>query len=150
MLSCSEELIGQTLQHLRQGGEWQNETAVLWLGKRTTSAETVIEVFRPQQVSDRDFFQIPPEAMRALLTYLREKRLSILAQIHSHPAEAFHSEADDKWAIVRHIGALSLVVPWFASRTEVATFLTHIAAYQLDSIDRWQEVTASDVMEILS
>jgi len=35
----------------------------------------------------------------------------VAAQVHSHPDEAFHSKGDDEWAIVRHEGALSIVVP---------------------------------------
>ncbi len=150
MLYCSREVVGQTLEYLRQGGERHSETAVLWLGKRSPSGESVVEVFRPQQIADRDFFQIPPEAMRALLKYLRDKRLSILGQVHSHPAQAFHSAADDKWAVVRHVGALSLVVPWFASRTQIDTFSADIAAFQLDPKDHWQQVPPASVMEIVS
>lgn len=36
-----------------------------------------------------------------------------VARIHSHPAEAFHSPADDVNPVLTHEGALSIVVPFF-------------------------------------
>ncbi|NIH69207.1 Mov34/MPN/PAD-1 family protein [Modestobacter marinus] len=36
-----------------------------------------------------------------------------VARIHSHPAEAFHSAADDANPVLTHEGALSIVVPFF-------------------------------------
>jgi hypothetical protein len=37
----------------------------------------------------------------------------LIAQVHSHPNEAYHSEADDEYAIVTAEGGLSFVVPNF-------------------------------------
>lgn len=36
-----------------------------------------------------------------------------VARIHSHPGEAFHSAADDVNPVLTHVGALSIVVPYF-------------------------------------
>jgi hypothetical protein len=36
-----------------------------------------------------------------------------VAQVHSHPYDAYHSEADDQMAPVTVLGALSIVVPRF-------------------------------------
>lgn len=36
-----------------------------------------------------------------------------VARIHSHPAEAFHSPADDVNPVLTHDGALSIVAPFF-------------------------------------
>lgn len=36
-----------------------------------------------------------------------------VARIHSHPAEAFHSHADDANPVLTHDGSLSIVVPFF-------------------------------------
>ncbi|HEU0164449.1 MAG TPA: Mov34/MPN/PAD-1 family protein, partial [Thermomicrobiales bacterium] len=45
---------------------------------------------------------------------LFEKGWRLLAQIHSHPTHAYHSEMDDEYAIATALGAFSLVVPHFA------------------------------------
>jgi proteasome lid subunit RPN8/RPN11 len=148
MLTCSTSVISESLHHILAGARNRSETAILWLGHRSTAGQEVIEVFRPQQIADRDYFHIPPDAMRAMSQHLRQRRLQIVAQVHSHPAQAFHSEADNKWAIVRHVGALSLVVPWFGTRTNVSSFVTDIAAFQLDPRDRWLQVSARSVLEV--
>lgn len=146
MLSCRSEIFDCTLSALHEGGANRCETVVLWLGRRTASPQLITEVFQPEQVVDRDFFRIPASGMRQLLRHLREKELHLLAQVHSHPEEAFHSLADDVWAVVRHVGAVSLVVPWFGLRTRADTFLDDIAAFQLDASDRWLQVEASSVV----
>lgn len=134
-------VLDRTLTFLREAGaERQAEGVVLWLGARNGKGVSVHECYVPEQEAEYDFFRIPPPAMAALLHHLGETRMFVAAQVHSHPREAFHSRADDKWAIVRHVGALSVVVPNFATKTSAATFHAHAAVFQLDAADRWQRV----------
>jgi len=148
MLIVPKSIVEETLQYLLRGGERNCETVVLWLGRRGGPAEPVEQVYRPDQEVDVDYFRIPSEAVRTLMGHLRLNRLQVLCQVHSHPGEAFHSKADDKWAIVRHVGALSLVVPYFARRTTLPTFFEDTATYKLDQEDRWIEVPTEQVLEI--
>jgi len=148
MLACPTAIIDETLAHLRAGGAEACETAVLWLGRRSGDDQTIVEAFRPQQIVDRDFFQIPSEGMRALIAHLRGRQFHILAQVHSHPELAFHSRADDRWAIVRHLGAVSLVIPWFGLKTTRGSFLHDVAAFQLDATDRWCEVAPRSILVV--
>lgn len=83
--------------------------------------------------------------MRALLTELSTKQLMIAAQVHSHPFEAFHSKADDAWAIVRHLDALSLVVPDFALKTTPASFAKDTKTFRLTADNSWHEVHAREI-----
>jgi hypothetical protein len=90
-------------------------------------------------------FVIPREGMAALHGELRRERLMVAAQVHSHPLQAFHSKADDRWAIVRHEGALSLVVPYFASRTSLRNFLDETKIFRFSPNAQWIEVPRSEV-----
>jgi len=92
-----------------------------------------------------DYFRIPPHAMSALLKHLGDTATAVVAQVHSHPRAAFHSRADDKWAIVRHLGALSLVIPHFARGISVENFLTRAAAFVLSEENTWEEVKSRDI-----
>lgn len=139
-LSVPAAIVDETLAFLRSAGARNSEAVVLWLGRRTGEGIVVEEAYVPDQKAAIDFFHIPPEAMSALLSYLRMTGYFIAAQVHSHPREAFHSDADDRWAVVRHRGALSLVVPRFARDTEVGTFLQLIAAFSLSATNVWQEI----------
>jgi proteasome lid subunit RPN8/RPN11 len=76
--------------------------------------------------------------MAAVFDELRSERLMIVAQVHSHPGDAFHSEADDEWAIVRHEGAYSIVVPRFARGVSVRSFVQDAAVYKLSAEDVWE------------
>ena len=89
-------------------------------------------------------FWISTEGMDALKKVLRKRRLMVAAQVHSHPELAFHSVADDRWAIVRHHGALSLVLPHFGLRTTRSSFFDDAKVYQLNAADAWIEVPAQD------
>jgi proteasome lid subunit RPN8/RPN11 len=145
MLLCPANLLEETLGHLQRAGQQRTECVVLWLGRREGENVRVVEAYRPEQRVRRDQFLILPPEMEAIMTHLRERRLMVTAQVHSHPLEAFHSEADDEGAIVRHVGALSFVVPRFAARTDVASFLSDAALYELQEGDIWLEVPRGEV-----
>jgi proteasome lid subunit RPN8/RPN11 len=142
-----EVVVAKTITSLRAAGARRNEHVVLWLGRRTESHITVEEAFVPIQQAEADYFHIPPEGMTALLKHLGERRQMVAAQVHTHPREAFHSSADDRWAIVRHEGALSFVVPRFCEDTDVGSFVRDAAVFRLSSDNEFIEVTPSEVGE---
>jgi hypothetical protein len=145
-LRCPSSVLEKTLDLLRQAGSEEKEGIVLWLATRPVFAGSmVVEAYVPDHVAKVDYFHIPAVGMRALMGHLRGRKLCLAAQVHSHPGRAFHSLADDKWAIVRHEGALSLVVPSFAARVSAENFTQVIAAFRLAADDRWIEVTPVDL-----
>lgn len=148
MVSCGRAILSKTLRVLREGGKLNCETVVLWLGIEADGGYRVSEVYRPQQEVDIDIFRIPLPAMRELMGYLRKTRTRIVAQVHSHPEKAFHSMADDKWAIVRHAGAVSIVMPYFAHGVDENTFAAEAATFQLSTEDKWIEVDFRSVIEV--
>jgi len=145
-LLISSALIEQTIAVLQEGGEEICETVVFWLGK----GETVNEVYRPMQRVSVDYFHLSSESMRSLMDYLKRDRRRILAQVHSHPGDAYHSKADDQWAVIRHQGALSLVLPRFARTTTLQDFPEQTATYSLSADDKWLKVRTADVVSINS
>ena len=144
-LTITRASIAETVEHLRSSAH--RERVVLWLGRRHAGGVRVQEVHLPIQETDADYFRIPPEGMTALFEHMRSVRLMVAAQVHTHPAEAFHSPADDRWAIARYEGALSLVVPRFCQTTTAATFVTDTKVYRLDENDFFNEV-GPDVYEV--
>jgi proteasome lid subunit RPN8/RPN11 len=138
-------VIAATLQALRAAGRIRKECVVLWLGTRGDGAVSVVEAHVPKQTAASDYFRIPRVGMTELFEVLRSRGLMVAAQVHTHPRKAFHSEADDRWALVRHEGALSLVLPYFARRATAETFLDAAAVFRLDAGDTWVEVEPVDV-----
>lgn len=135
MLLISSTSIDETLAKLQAGGLRNEERAVLWLARRTTG--NVLEVYEPEQITNVDYFRLPPSSMQALRGYLRARRLCIAAQIHTHPGRAYHSKVDDEWAFVRHEGALSLVLPRFGLTTAASNFLEQVVTYRLSRANSW-------------
>lgn len=145
-LKIGQPLIEQSIENLKASID--KEKVLLWLGKRLGENYVVDEVFTPMQTTEVDYFHISEEGMDNLMNKLRANRKMIVAQIHTHPREAFHSLADDRWAIVRHKGAYSLVLPYFASTTTTKNFLNEVAIFALNEFNAWKEVDNSNIIII--
>ncbi len=146
---CKADLIEQTLILLKEAGRGNKELVVLWLAKQDHDTLEISEVYLPDQIGGRDIFRIPPNGMNSLMKHLKERKLMVAAQVHSHPMEAFHSLADDKWAIIRHVGALSLVLPFFALQTQTSNFLSEAAIFIFTQQGMWDQVKSKDIQKIL-
>lgn len=145
LLACPAAVVDTTLTHLREAGARDCECVVLWLGRRRDGEIIVEQAYRPLHHAEADMFHIPREGMAALHAELRRNRRLVAAQVHSHPREAFHSAADDRWAIVRHEGALSLVVPDFAAYTSLDNFLDQTKVFRFSGAAEWLEVPRARV-----
>lgn len=143
-------VIATTLSALKSAGARGTEGMVTWLGRRRLDGTELIEdVYAPRVEATDDFFWIDEGSMQDLMNRLRRSRQMIVAQVHSHPNLAFHSAADDRWAIVRHWGALSLVLPFFARNTTASNFVHEAAVFVLDSHNAWVECRPEEIYRIV-
>ena len=142
-ISCVN--VQHTLRHLQEAGHKGTECVVLWLGRQKGTIIQVQQVYRPTQVARAKMFHIPPDSMKELLSEISSKRLMIAAQVHSHPSKAFHSKADDAWAIVRHAGALSIIIPDFALKTSSVNFIEDAKIFRLTPENEWREVPRGEI-----
>ena len=142
---CPQSVVDETIVHLRVAGAVERECLVLWLARRSDDRMNVVMAHRPDQRAWRDRFIVDAAEMASLKALLRNDRLMIAAQVHSHPKEAFHSFADDEGAFIRHQGALSFVIPYFARDSSVATFLEEAALFELRQGNRWVLVPSEGV-----
>jgi hypothetical protein len=145
-VACPSAVVGATIDALRESGARGHEGIVLWLGRRRGDEVELVAAYVPEHTARHDMFHIPPSGMRKLQAHLRAHRWMIGAQVHSHPGHAFHSRADDDWAIVRHVGALSIVAPYFARHLTTGSFMADCATYELDEANRWRRVQVRDVV----
>lgn len=138
-------VLGQTHEVLRKYGQHGFEGLVLWVGSIHGSVARVEQVVVPEQNPIRNesgvgYFVEGPILLK-LSKHLESSKLRLLAQVHSHPTEAYHSDTDDRYAIVTENGGFSLVVPDFAVRPMK---LDECAIYRLRG-GRWDELTADEV-----
>jgi hypothetical protein len=136
--------------HLRQMGSRGDEGIALWVG---TVEETTFHVTRtliPRQLGVRTLggicITVDGDELHRINMWLYEQGLRLIAQLHSHPTEAYHSETDDTYPIATTQGCLSLVIPDFAVRPFT---LDECAVYRLDQRGTWQELTVKQVASLI-
>lgn len=131
------------LETMRDFGSHGWEVLVLWLGEINAADgyAKVIQAYVPKQnpISSEDGvgYFVDSEALFKLNRGLSETGLRLIAQVHSHPHEAYHSEADDRYAIVTENGGLSIVVPEFGNVPADPAFWS---VYRLHGRD-WNEIS---------
>ena len=147
-LLCPETILIRTLQILKAAGRSKKERGVLWLADLTKPG-VVVEAYEPAQKTSKVLFWLPPESMRKLMGHLKEAKRMIVAQIHSHPAQAFHSETDDNHSVIGHAGALSVVIPYFAKGINSENFTESSAFFYLLRSGEWTEASEEMIQKNL-
>jgi hypothetical protein len=130
-------VVEQSLEFFRQQGRRGHEGVVLWPATLSESAAIITSPLIPRQITSRLSFTIPHEENFRILEELNRRRMVVPIQIHSHPQEAFHSEADDEYAFIKHEGAISIVIPYFADFPD-RDFLHHAVFFSLSERGIWE------------
>lgn len=130
----TKEVVQKSEERIRQAGREGYELFILWSGVQEGDRFTVRTPHVPKQESFRIrgrelLVQVEGEALHQLNAWLYEAHEMLGIQVHSHPTEAFHSDTDDKFAMVTTLGGLSIVVPDFGSRGLITQ---GTAVYRLD------------------
>ena len=91
------------------------ESVVLWIGTERAGKAFVQRMVVPQQLASAKHFEVPLDARIRIIREIGNSGEKVLAQLHTHPGRAFHSCADDRLALPRHTGAISIVIADFAT-----------------------------------
>jgi hypothetical protein len=141
-------ILESSVRALREGSSGRREWVILWQGKildEVTAEITKIHV--PRQDTGPLHFNVSIDERLHLLDAVTADGELILAQLHTHPREAFHSEVDDRLAIAKHTGAVSIVVANFGTRWtgdfRETSVNRHLGA------GRWRELKPHEVVELL-
>ena len=89
-------------------------------------------------------YQIPADESFRVIKSTAKQNLVIAIQIHSHPGSAYHSEADDEYAFLQHLNAVSIVVPDFGN-FDVDQFLEYAVFYRLRGPERWDLMAQEEI-----
>ena len=98
---------------LRALSDGVRESVVLWIGRAQAGTALVQRMIAPRQCNSRIHFDVPLDERLRIVRELADADEKLLVQLHTHPGPAFHSDADDRLALPRHTGAISVVVPNF-------------------------------------
>jgi hypothetical protein len=146
-----------TRNHLRDVGLEGLEGMVLWAGRFAGATFQVTDAIVPQQQGHRTehglAVSVPGDELHRINMWLYRNKLRLIAQVHSHPGHAYHSETDDEYAIATALGSFSLVVPDFAVRpfslAECAIYrLTRGSCWRFSPGVKWRQVKPADAATI--
>jgi hypothetical protein len=142
------QVLADTRAMLAEPGERGLEAIVVWIGRPSDDEHAeVLWAARPSQVAYRSeeglAVEVRPDDLLDLISSLPEGT-AILARVHTHPGEAYHSALDDTNMLISHQGAVSIVVPDFA-REPIA--LERCSLNVLDHDRGWVELTPAQIRE---
>jgi hypothetical protein len=141
-------LLRRTEELLRHSGDKGFEAVVLWTGTvGPDGAAALRAAVRPGQVAYRSddgcAVEVPPDEIAKVVSSLTEDEV-VLARVHTHPDEAYHSTTDDQNMIIAHVGAISVVVPRFA---RAPIDLAGCSVNELCPDGTWRELPPAEVRD---
>lgn len=149
-ISIDPRVIDTTLRVLQQFGAHGCEGLVLWIGEVSEGQARITRAVVPNQTPMKSEegvgYFIDAQVLFELNRKLSDTGLRLIAQVHSHPGEAYHSETDDRYAIVTADGGLSLVVPDFGKAPMDPTLW---AVYRLSN-GSWCELDTAQARSLLN
>jgi len=113
VLRLASDILESTFSALRECGRGQCECAVYWIGPSESNLVNGVE--HPIHRRSPFGYEINDDWLTDFWKRLAASKLSVKAQAHTHPGEAFHSATDDNWPIVSQEGFFSIVIPDFAT-----------------------------------
>jgi proteasome lid subunit RPN8/RPN11 len=128
--ACLQQIRACLQPEIQKGHE-----GIVYLFGRTDGIVTLaVSVFRPAAETTRGSFFVESRAMAAPVRLAARFGLQIVAQVHTHPGAAFHSDGDVAGAKIRYSGYSSLVIPSFGRNLP---HLSGVAAYMFVRDERW-------------
>ncbi len=137
--------------HLRYVGARGLEGFSLWAGKRSGQLFRVEKNIVPVQTGHRTpqgvCVSVGPQELHRINVWLYENGMTLIAQLHSHPTEAYHSDTDDTFPIATTVGSFSIVIPNYARQP---FSLTASAVYRLMPQRGWAFVPSVEVRKLIT
>jgi hypothetical protein len=145
------EVVAGTHEHLRSMGRVGCEGVAFWAGKHDGNTFLVRAAVTPAQHAGRGEYGglaviVDGDELFRMNVWLHRQRMTLIAQLHSHPGEAYHSDTDEAYAVLTRVGGFSIVLPDFAQRP---FSLEDAAIYRLAGDGTWRAVSARAARELL-
>jgi len=142
--------INEVCTFLRKRGRSNLEGVALWAGIITDTTFEVKKTIIPEQeayiLDEGLLYSVDGEELHRINVWLYANKMTLIAQIHSHPRRAYHSETDDQYPIIAVNGGLSIVIPDFAFRP---FSLRDWAIYRLYPQRMWKFLEPAQVSELI-
>ncbi len=145
-----KDLVDNIYKEIQETGTDGYERLALCAGEKTEKEFIITRVIYPKQMLRKTLsgvsFHVSGEELERIGDLLYENQLSLIAQVHSHPKEAYHSEADDNYAIITRTGGLSIVIPDFGKSD---SHFEKSAFYRLYPDTGWTHLTKQQAIALI-
>lgn len=149
-IQVPDQLVQAAHTHLQHVGRQGLEGFALWAGvldgERFLVRATYIPAQQGLRLDTGVCVTVDGGELHRINVWLYTEQFRLIAQLHSHPGEAYHSKTDDTFPIATTVGSLSLVIPDFAREP---FSLSHCAIYRLSPQARWLPLTAVEVAQLI-
>lgn len=136
-------LASATTVALRAAGDAGREGLVLWAARPDgTDRMMIATLIEPGIEGERYWLRVTAASRVDVVAYLRAHDLLVVADVHSHPHEAFLSRVDALHPYSARPGHLAIVVPSFGRQPGTHGW----RAYELDR-PGWIERPVSEVLD---
>ncbi len=123
----------------------RHEGIAYLLGRTDGVVTLATTVFVPAARTTQGSFFVESKSMAACMQAAAAHELQVVAQVHTHPGQAYHSEGDVDGAKIRYAGYASVVLPNYG--IQLPRF-DGAAAYIWTSFGQWKELAAEDLVII--
>jgi len=110
--SCVEALYACMEPEIRGG----HEGVAYVLGQTDGTVTLAIAAVRPEAATTRGSFSVSAPAMAKVVRTATKAGLQVVAQVHTHPGKAYHSDGDVEGARIVYRGFVSVVLPDYGRR----------------------------------
>lgn len=138
------KIIQETFHALVKCGQGRCECVIYWTGP-VGKSDGIDGWDHPTHRRSPCGYEIDDHWLTDYWFRLGRKRREILAQVHTHPGQAFHSTTDDCWPVVSQPGFISIVIPNFALGQ---MNLEGAWIGRLSSSGQWLSLKLSEVFEV--
>lgn len=144
--TISNRVLEKTKEFLKISQLKQSEIVILWSGKIKDGMVRVQNAWLPLQYSDAGFYVIPGDELFKLNKSIYEAGERLVAQVHTHPTLAFHSDTDSEYSVTSMENGLSIVVPYFGA-VSIESFSE--CAYFIYERGRWTKLSVLEIQRVM-
>lgn len=106
----------QTAQHLRTSAQLGLEGIVYFVGLTNGRTTTALYAMLPEVHSTPRSVDVSAPQIGKIIRSASDAGLQVVGQLHTHPADAYHSNGDLMGMHIRHPGYFSVVLPDYGTR----------------------------------
>jgi hypothetical protein len=144
MFTVPRSILEETFSHFRGCGRGRRECQVLWTSP-WKAPEVISSAAHPIHDSHAGGFEVESDWLTKFCLQLSKSSEGVRVQVHTHPAEAFHSVTDDEFPFLKIPGFLSLVIPRYALGP-ISFHEAYLA--EVDQFGAWREISVASRLRV--